>query len=130
MEHTKRTTAIKWGVLAAVVAVVTLLYWFNPVDAPFAPKCMFKQLTGLSCPGCGIQRFLHAFLHGRPLEAISYNYMLVVLIPYILLFGIEKLFLTGERQKRWESVLEGRLLTTALCIMAPVWFVIRNILNI
>jgi len=116
--------------LIVVAAGLALLYKFNPVETPLVPKCMFKSLTGLSCSGCGMQRFLHAFMHGRFMEAISYNYMLVILIPYIILFGIEKLLLTGETQKRWKKVIEGRNMAICLCIVAPGWFIIRNILHI
>lgn len=110
--------------------VLVLLYVFNPVDAPFAPKCLLKQLTGLSCPGCGMQRFIHALLHGRFAEAIGYNYLLVLLLPYLLLFAIERTMLKGSQQQRWRAVIEGRTATIACCIIAPAWFVLRNILHI
>ena len=79
---------------------------------------------------CGMQRFLHAFMHGNFLEAIQYNYMLIVLIPYLLLFGIERFILIGERKKRWNSIIEGRVISTIMIILAPSWFIIRNILHI
>ena len=69
-------------------------------------------------------------MHGHFLEAIHYNYMLIILIPYLSLFGIEKFLLTGEKQKRWKSVIEGRVMAIAMIILAPSWFVIRNILHI
>ena len=116
--------------IAATVVVLTLLYLFNPVETEYAPKCVFHAVTGLSCPGCGMQRFLHAFMHGNFLEAIRYNYMLIVLIPYLLLFGIERFILIGERQKRWNSIIEGRVISTIMIILAPSWFIIRNILHI
>ncbi|MCR5472688.1 MAG: DUF2752 domain-containing protein [Prevotella sp.] len=116
--------------IAATVVVLTLLYLFNPVETEYAPKCIFHAVTGLSCPGCGMQRFLHAFMHGNFLEAIQYNYMLIVLFPYLLLFGIERFILIGERQKRWNSIIEGRVISTIMIILAPSWFIIRNILHI
>ncbi|MDE6807295.1 MAG: DUF2752 domain-containing protein [Prevotella sp.] len=117
-------------IIVAVLIVLALLYWFNPVETSLAPKCMFKTLTGLSCSGCGMQRFLHAFMHGRFLEAIHYNYMLVVFLPYIILFGIEQLLLKGETKRRWKRVLEGPAMITAICIMVPIWCVVRNILHV
>ncbi len=77
-----------------------------------------------------MQRFLHAFMHGRFLEAIQYNYMLVILLPYLLLYGIEVLLLKGETQKRWRHVLEGRTMIIVMCIIAPGWMIVRNILHI
>ena len=49
------------------------------------PKCSFKLLTGLSCPGCGLQRAVHALLNGEPMKAIQYNYFLVYSGPTVLL---------------------------------------------
>jgi hypothetical protein len=123
----------KWkmliGLLVAAV-VLGLLYWFNPSETVYAPKCIFHSITGLSCPGCGMQRFLHAFMHGHFLEAIHYNYILIILIPYLILFGIEKFLLTGETKTRWKNVIEGRVMAIAMIIITPSWFVIRNILHI
>lgn len=110
--------------------MLVMLYVYNPVDTPLFPKCMFRVVTGWSCPGCGMQRFLHAFMHGRILEAISYNYMLLFLFPYVLSFAIERLVLTGTMQQRWRAVIEGRTMTTAFCIIAPGWLILRNILHI
>lgn len=126
---TSRKSLLTMGI-AATVVVLALLYLFNPVETVLAPKCVFHSVTGWSCPGCGMQRFLHAMMHGRFLEAIRYNYLLVVLIPYIILFGIQRLCLSGETQQRWRKILEGRTVTYSLCILAPAWFVVRNILHI
>lgn len=116
--------------LAIATVVLGFLYIFNPIDTALAPKCVFHSITGLSCPGCGMQRFLHAFMHGHFIEAFHYNYLLLILIPYLILLGIEKLFLTGETKVRWKSVIEGRTMAIAMIILAPSWFIIRNILNI
>lgn len=116
--------------IAATAVVLTLLYLFNPVETEYAPKCVFHELTGWSCSGCGMQRFLHAMMHGRFLEAISYNYMLIILIPYTLLFGIERFILTGAPQKSLRNVVEGRLMAYVLIGVVPCWMIIRNILHI
>lgn len=126
----KKKRTINILVLVALAVGLGVYYVVNPSNTDLMPKCIFHSLTGWNCPGCGMQRFLHAFMHGRFLEAISYNYMVVILIPYIILFGIEKLFLTGETQKRWKNVIEGRVVAICLCILAPGWFILRNILHI
>ena len=59
------------------------------------PPCLFRRLTGLSCPGCGMQRFVHALTNGRPLEAVGYNAFLPFVGLYVLLFALERLVLTG-----------------------------------
>lgn len=59
-----------------VIAVIVLLFLalVDPVTSVFAPKCMYKYLTGYDCPACGIQRSLHALLNGDTVTALRYNY--------------------------------------------------------
>lgn len=59
-----------WAVAVAVVAVCVA------TDAParlsFSP-CVFRNLTGLPCPGCGMTRGFVAMGHGRLSEAWGQN---------------------------------------------------------
>jgi hypothetical protein len=48
-------------------------------------RCPFKFLTGLDCPGCGIQRAIQHLLNFEIGDAIRENALLVFAIPYILL---------------------------------------------
>ena len=116
--------------VAGVGIILALLYCFNPTETALAPKCIFRAVTGWSCPGCGMQRFLHAFMHGRILEAFRYNYLLLILLPYLALIFAERLLLKGERQQHWKNIIEGPRMAMVMCIIAPAWFIIRNIMNI
>jgi hypothetical protein len=72
-------------IISATVLVLALLYFF--VDARRShlfPACPFFTLTHLYCPGCGSQRAVSALLHGKLIEAINYNVMLVISVPLIL----------------------------------------------
>lgn len=57
--------------------------------------CIFKWLTGLPCPGCGMTRAWVHFFHGE-MPLAFYFHPLFWLIPFFLL-----LFLF--RKKRWAS---------------------------
>ena len=37
------------------------------------PTCVFHQMTGLWCPGCGLTRGAYQLLHGHIGSALSYN---------------------------------------------------------
>lgn len=72
-----------WQISSAILVVVIgawVLYTFPPVTTAFYPQCVFKQATGLDCPGCGTTRALHAMLHGRIGEAFRFNPMLFALM--------------------------------------------------
>jgi hypothetical protein len=112
-------------VLFAVACVV--LYYLDPVKYVFMPKCPFKMLTGLDCPGCGFQRAMHALLHGHVMQAIRFNLFLVISVPYIIALAVGNFVLHGERQRKVLSVLECRTAVYTYIVLYFVWMVVRNI---
>ena len=45
--------------------------------------CLFYELTGLYCPGCGSGRAALALLHGRVGEAFGHNMLFLLLAPFL-----------------------------------------------
>ena len=82
-----------------------VLYLLNPSSYWFMPKCPFKLITGLNCPGCGIQRAIHAMLHGKFTEAITYNYYLVYSGPYATSFVFVWLMPKNKFRERIKKVI-------------------------
>lgn len=118
------------GLLCFGVVLLTIYYLYDPVASQWTPKCSFKLVTGLQCPGCGIQRALHALLQGRFLDAIHYNYFLLFSGPYIILFGIRVLLPKGKVKDKLTSIIEDKRLIWLYIILFFVWFVLRNMLNL
>lgn len=116
-------------VLMALI-VLTALYFVNPSSAWWMPKCPFKLLTGLSCPACGIQRFLHALFHGHVSEAFGYNYYLAYALPYALLFAVEWLMPRGPAREKLAGMIENRYAIWFYVVTFFIWLVARNILGI
>lgn len=106
------------------------MYFFDPKMYELAPKCPFKLLTGLNCPSCGIQRFLHAMLHGRPSEAIQYNYYLAYSLPYAFLLVAGWLLPTGKLKTNLVRIAENRYVVWFYVITFFIWFFVRNLLKI
>jgi hypothetical protein len=65
------------------LAAVGLLWYVNPLEAAWLPKCPFHVLTGLYCPGCGMTRSLHQLLQGHFVAAITMNPLVLFLVPFI-----------------------------------------------
>ncbi len=72
------------------VAEVTILglayYVISGVTGLYIP-CVFRALTGLKCPGCGITHYAVAMLHGRTAEAFAANQLVFCLVPVLLLYA-------------------------------------------
>ncbi len=68
-----------------IITTATVYALFDPERHILFPKCPFKMMTGLDCPGCGSQRALYHMLHFDIATAFHYNPLLVVATPYLLL---------------------------------------------
>ena len=74
--------------VAGLLAGVAVLYFFPPGQTWFYPRCVFHQVTGLDCPGCGGLRATHQLLHGHFRAAFALNPLLVVILPMLGWFAV------------------------------------------
>ena len=86
MSDLKSVLRIKSIVLISIVGIIVLvfLYFYNPQDISFFPRCPFYALTGYKCPGCGTLRAMHALLHFQVAIAFKLNPFLFFSIPVIV----------------------------------------------
>ena len=117
-------------VILIILAGGIVFYFLDPSRYLFVPKCPFKLLTGFSCPGCGFQRSLHAFLHGHWLEALRYNWFLIASLPYALALVLDNWFLPQTQKGKWHEVLEHRYTIYTYIALFFIWWIVRNILGI
>jgi hypothetical protein len=74
----------------ALALGVWLLRTFDPNTAgSFFPSCLFHDLTGWYCPGCGLTRALHALVHFDPWRALAMNPLLVLSLPLLALMALQ-----------------------------------------
>ncbi len=119
--------------LILVIAITLLLvfgfiyYALDPSTSGAFPQCFFLSLTGYKCPGCGIQRAVHALLHGDVAGAFRYNAFLMVAIPWIALC----LFAESRRTRnpRLYARLNSELLMWLLLAAVLIWWILRNIFD-
>ena len=113
----------------ALLCAATVLFFFKPAHW-WTPRCIVKTLTSLDCPGCGIQRFTHAFLHGDFIEAFSYNYFLLYSLPYLFAVYIIWLLPDSGTKDKLKCIFENKYALWLYLVLYFVWFVVRNILGI
>ena len=110
-----------------IVAALSVYFIFDPEESGLFPKCLFHSITGLKCPGCGIQRAFHQLLNGNFTGALHYNALAIVSMPYILL-GIVLFFLPSSHttDKLHRVLYEGKAVYIALAVIILFW-ILRNI---
>lgn len=109
---------------------IILYYYINPTQYYLMPKCMFKVLTGYNCPACGVQRFIHAFLHGDFANALHYNYFLVYALPYAASFILVWLLPDIKIKYKIKNIIEDKYVVNVYVISFVAWLFIRNYLKI
>jgi hypothetical protein len=78
----RRSTLV--GIWLLLIAGAIYLFVFEPGRTGFFPVCLFRLVTGLTCPGCGTTRALHEIMHGHFLEAFMLNPLLLLALPLLL----------------------------------------------
>ena len=90
------------------------------------PRCMFHELTGWDCQGCGSQRMLHALLHGNIAEAWHHNALFVTLIPIL----IPMVYLEFRKDAYPKAYARMNSIPVILTIVFAIitWGIVRNII--
>ncbi len=78
-----------WWALPLAMMMLSGIYLLrtydpNVADNPFLP-CIFKAMTGLNCPGCGLTRAMHALVHFDLYRAFRMNAFFIVSVPLVTL---------------------------------------------
>jgi hypothetical protein len=114
------------GAAVAASAGVWALRTFDPNAAnnPF-PGCLFHELTGYWCIGCGMTRAMHALVHGQLLAALSMNPLAMLALPTLpLLLAVSR----GWVPPRWLQPLARWVSEPKLWLIAlPAYWILRNL---
>jgi len=112
------------SILLVAAGALLLLYFFVEPKNGILPKCFFHELTGLYCPGCGVQRSFHALLNGHVLTAIDYNLLFILFLPLIIFFILA--FSLGRKHPSTSFIYKPIFSFTVIIVIVSFW-VLRNI---
>lgn len=122
--------AVFWkiGGIAIVFILGGLLFFINPEQFWFVPKCPFYWLTGWECPGCGSQRAIHQLLHLNFKAAFYYNPFLVISLPYVVLVVSVHWFDVNGRMAGVKKICCHPVVVSVYGILIVLWWIVRNFL--
>ena len=118
---------LKTAFIVLFVAGLIVIYkTFNPATGLF-PKCPFKQVTGLQCPGCGSQRAVHHLLNAEIKQAFALNPLLVIAIPYLVVGFFFEVLPLGKNALKARKFLFGTKAIILILIIVIGFAVWRNL---
>lgn len=107
-------------------ATVSAVAYFNPVTAGFFPQCPLYQMTGFSCPGCGLTRGFHALFHGDIFGALGYNALIPVYVFVFLYIAVALISIVVRGRGISARFVQPKLIYGFL-IVSLVFGVVRNL---
>jgi len=109
------------------IAILCLgIFLYILYDFHIRIPCVFKTLTHLNCPSCGVSRMCVSISHGDIKSAFYYNQVLVFLTPLIALYYIFyqiRYIRTGQRKI---SKLENNTMILIIVILI-IYGIVRNL---
>lgn len=122
-----RSKRALWAILLIMLLVLLAItyYFFDPVEAIWMPKCIWKVATGTDCPGCGSQRMLHSLMHGDFIGAWHANAYAICMIPVMgFLLWLE---LFRERFPRMYDRIHSPWMIRIIVASVFLWWILRNL---
>lgn len=113
------------GALTATAGAFVVGY-FNPLTAGFFPACPLFQLTGLSCPGCGLTRGFHALFGGDVFGALGFNALLPV-FSLVFVYLLIALLMIAVRGRGISLSIFRPNLIWSFFVVAVAFGVVRNL---
>lgn len=106
-----------------VLIVIFLIYAVLIISFDIGIPCVFYEITGLYCPGCGITRLCLSLFEGDVYQAFRYNPIIFIDLPILfILFVLNIFFKNNKNIKKITDVIIIFLATITI-----IFGVIRNI---
>ena len=109
--------------LFVVVALSGLAGLVDPAGqaASWPSLCLFHNLTGLDCPGCGMGRALACLASGRFRDAAGLN-------PFVFplfLFLVAAALISEKKINRALETRTGTVISLTVCALIFVWWILK-----
>lgn len=106
-----------------VLIVIFLIYAVLIISFDIGIPCVFYEITGLYCPGCGITRLCLSLFEGDIYQAFRYNPIIFIDLPILFILFVLNIFL--KNNKNIKKITD--VIIIFLAAITIIFGVIRNI---
>lgn len=106
-----------------VLIVIFLIYTVLIISFDIGIPCVFYEITGLYCPGCGITRLCLSLFEGDIYQAFRYNPIIFINLPILFILFVLNIFL--KKNKNIKKITD--VIIIFLATITIIFGVIRNI---
>ena len=121
--QTKLIKVIKINLI--LLSIFIGYYLLNKYTGIYIP-CLFKEITNLDCPGCGITRCLFSLLKLNIKDAYNYNQLVTILIiPFIVTYIYYNYCYILNRENKLKNIINK--ISIYLLVVIILFGVYRNL---
>ena len=106
-----------------VLIVIFLIYAVLIIRFDIGIPCVFYEITGLYCPGCGITRLCLSLFEGDIYQAFRYNPIIFIDLPILFILFVLNIFF--KKNKNIKKITD--VIIIFLATITIIFGVIRNI---
>ena len=116
-------------VLEANVILLLILftyYFINKYTGFFIP-CIFREVTGYKCPGCGVTHLVFDLIQFKFVEAFYENPLIFILLPFIVIYYVYMTYLYIYNKKEKVISKVPNYVWGIMIVITILYGIIRNI---
>ena len=77
-------------ILLLSIPIITLIMSFSKIDNG-QTICLFNNILGIDCAGCGITKSIICAIKGEFQQSIQYNFNVIIILPLLLFIWMKQL---------------------------------------
>ena len=113
-------------IILNIVLIIILYIILNNIFHIYIP-CIFHEITGFLCPGCGMTRMLREIIHGNLPKAFYYNQFLFISLPIFIIIFINLIYSNFKNIKPLYQKIPNYIYYTYIVLLL-VFGVVRNMI--
>lgn len=117
------------GIYLFLILIFVIYFVVNKYTGLYIP-CVFREITGYKCPGCGITHLLFDLVNLRFKEAFLDNPLVFIYLPFIIAYFIYITYLYIVDKKDKILVKIPKFLKISVLVITILYGVVRNIIKI
>ncbi len=110
-----------------VLLLILVGYYFINKYTGFYIPCVFYEITGYKCPGCGITHLVFDLLNFKIIDAFHENPLVFIYLPFIIAYYIYMIYLYIHDKKDKVLVKIPNYVWGILIAITIAFGIIRNI---